>query len=139
MSKTPELTLVFDGWCGFCTLSVTLIKRLDPDGRLRVLPYQNAQKLLPLGLTLGDCRQAVWAIDSSGKKYRGAGAINAAFALVTHMYWLNLLYQNKFAGPVEDFVYDFVAEYRRYLPGITPYCRKNPNDCDDIRHRDPTG
>ena len=139
MSKAPELTLVFDGWCGFCTFSATLIKRLDPDDRLRVTPYQNAQLRLHLGLTLEDCRQAVWAIDSSGRKYRGAGAINAAFATVTNLVWLNRLYQNRFAGAVEDFVYDTVAKYRRHLPGMTPYCQKNPGDCGDIRHRHSTG
>jgi hypothetical protein len=48
---------------------------------------------------------------------------------------MNRLYQNGFIGPAEDFVYNTIAKYRRYLPGVTPRCRDHPNDCEEVQHR----
>lgn len=129
MSKDLRFTLVFDGWCRFCTLSVALIKRMDFNDRITLFPYQSADRIRPLGLTLEECKQAAWAIDSSGKKYRGAGAINAALGAAWNMEWPNRLYQSRLVGPLQDLIYDMVARYRRYLPGLVPHCERYPGDC----------
>ncbi|MDT7570151.1 MAG: hypothetical protein QOE05_325 [Actinomycetota bacterium] len=120
-------TLVFDGDCGFCTRCVALV----PGSARRtttVVPYQRAD-LAALGLTAGECAEAVqWVGDDGsrapghaaiGRLLQSAGGIWRALGtalLVPPISWLAAL------------VYRLVAANRMRLPGGTPACAIPPKD-----------
>jgi predicted DCC family thiol-disulfide oxidoreductase YuxK len=114
--------LVFDGDCGFCTLSAKWIgHRLPPD--VRVEPWQWLD-IAALGLTSRDVTTAAYWIDEHGTRHRGHRAIArsliaagggwkvvGALLLVPPISW------------VAAVGYRLVARYRHKLPGGTPACK----------------
>lgn len=123
---TQTTTLVFDGYCGFCTRSVGWLERLDRLGRVRIVPFQAPGVLSAHGLTAAQCEAAVWAIDVDGRRHRGAGAVNAAAGVALGS-WLPLrVYELPGIRTVQDRVYAWVAANRRRFPGATPYCVAHP-------------
>src|ERR687893_3247503 len=70
--RPPQLTLVFDGACGFCTRSVRLIETLDRNRRVTAVPFQKTGTPASVGLTLEECKASAWAIASNGGYYGGA-------------------------------------------------------------------
>ena len=65
-----QITVIYDGQCGFCLQSVTWIQ-----GKLQItaLPFQTAD-LAPFNLTREQCAQQVYVISGS-TTYAGADAI----------------------------------------------------------------
>ncbi len=78
--RPTQLTLVFDGTCGFCTRSVRLLNALDRDRRVRAVPFQKDGVPASVGLTVEECEATAWAILPDGGRYRGAEAANSAVA-----------------------------------------------------------
>ncbi len=78
--QPPQLTLVFDGNCGFCTRSVRLLEALDRNRRVTAVPFQKGNVPASVGLTLEECEAAAWAIAPDAGRYRGAEAANAVVA-----------------------------------------------------------
>ena len=67
--RSPQLTLVFDGTCGFCTRSVRLLEALDRNRRVTAMPFQKSGVPASVGLTLEECEAAAWAIAPDGDRY----------------------------------------------------------------------
>ncbi len=112
-------------------MTARLLLRLDRFGRVTVAPCQNRETRERWGVERERCARAAWAVDSDGRNYRGAGAINAALAgaLVTPVPLQ--LYRLPLVGWIEDRVYEIVAALRGYLPGVEAYCMRFPEDCGD--------
>ena len=118
--------LVFDGYCGFCTRTVGWLDRLDRRHRLAALPYQAGEVLARYGLTAQECDQAAWAITADGRRYRGAGAINAAVAAALGTRLPLLVYRTPGIRHLQEAVYTWVSRNRRRFRGVTPWCEANP-------------
>lgn len=69
------ILLIFDGTCGFCTRSARLAVERAPAGRLTALPNQQPDLIQRYGLTREDVDRAVWVVEPSGKRLRGAPAV----------------------------------------------------------------
>lgn len=130
MTRLPtQVTLIFDGECGFCTRAVRWVQRLDRRHRVTVVPYQRPGVLATHGLTEADGAASVWAITPDGRRYRGAEAVNVvvSVALGVPLPWL--IYRIPGAGWLQERVYDWVARHRGRFPGVTPYCEQYPDEC----------
>jgi predicted DCC family thiol-disulfide oxidoreductase YuxK len=130
MAERPlQLTLVFDGTCGFCTRSVRLLEALDRNRRVTAVPFQKSSVPASVGLTLQECKAAAWAIASDGGRYRGAEAVNAVVAAALGSTLPLLLYSLPGIRQLLDFIYYLVASNRSRLPGDPPYCSQHPAEC----------
>ena len=125
----PDLTLIFDGSCDFCTRSVRFLRWLDRTQRLQALPFQKRGTPEAHGLTVADCERAAWTVTPDGRRYPGAAAISVALAIAlgTRLPWV--LYRLPGLHQLQDLVYAVVARNRTRLPGDTPYCEQHPNEC----------
>ncbi len=92
-------------------------------------PYQKPGVPASAGLTIEQCEAAVWAVSPGGKRYRGAGAINASLAVATGVALPLLLYELPGIRQLQDLGYAFVAAVRGKLPGDKPYCKQHPGEC----------
>jgi len=92
-------------------------------------PYQKPGVPASAGLTIEQCKAAVWAVSPDGKRYRGAGAINASLAVATGVALPLLLYKLPGIRQLQDLGYAFVAAVRGKLPGDKPYCKQHPGEC----------
>lgn len=130
MRQLPgSLTVIFDGSCDFCTWSAEVLERLDRDDRVTVVPFQAPGVLERYGLATGDAEAAVWAMSPSGKRYRGAGAVNLALAVALGTRLPMVLYLVPGIRKVQNAFYAVVARNRHYLRGVTPYCQQHPDAC----------
>jgi predicted DCC family thiol-disulfide oxidoreductase YuxK len=127
--RPPQLGLVFDGACGFCTRSVQLLEALDRNRRVTAAPFQKRGVSESVGLTFEECEATAWAIAPDGGRYRGAGALNAALAASLGTAVPLLLYSLPGTRQLQDFIYDLVASNRSRLPGDRPYCAQHPVEC----------
>ena len=83
------------------------------------------------GLTFALCEQAAWAITASGRRYRGAGAINAALATALGVRLPLRLYRLPGIHQFQNRVYAWTARHRYRFPGTTPHCASHPQDCGE--------
>lgn len=110
-------------------MTVWLVQWLDRNGRVAAVPFQKPSILRSAGLTREQCEREAWAVEPSGERHSGAGAVLAAlswaigFPGALRLYYLPGLHQ------VADAVYGWVARNRSRLPGVTPYCQQHPDDC----------
>jgi predicted DCC family thiol-disulfide oxidoreductase YuxK len=127
--RPPQLTLVFDGACGFCMRSVRLLKALDRDRRVRAVPFQKSGVPASVGLTVEECEATAWAIAPDGGRCQGAEAVNAVVAAALGVRVPLLLYSVPGMKQLQDFTYYLVASNRSRLPGDRPYCGQHPAEC----------
>jgi predicted DCC family thiol-disulfide oxidoreductase YuxK len=120
------ITLVFDGYCGFCTRTVGWIERLDRRHRVSVLPCQAPDVAAAHGLTQADCKAAAWAFAPGGRVYRGAAAVNAALAAALGTTLPLRIYGLPLVRPAQDAAYDWIARNRHRFRGVTPWCVAHP-------------
>ena len=127
--RHPQLTLVFDGTCGFCMRSVRLLEALDRNRRVTALPYQKSGVPGSVGLTVEECEATAWAIVPSGGRYSGAGAVNAAVAAALGTTLPLFVYSLPGIRQLQDLLYHLVATNRSRLPGDRSYCAQHPAEC----------
>ncbi|MDQ4064029.1 MAG: DUF393 domain-containing protein [Actinomycetota bacterium] len=92
-------------------------------------PYQKPGVPASAGLSAEQCKAAVWAVSPDGRRYRGAGAINASLTVATGVALPLLLYKLPGIRQLQDLGYAFVAAVRGKLPGDKPYCKQHPGEC----------
>ena len=130
MRRLPDhLTLIFDGSCNFCTWAVELLERLDHGGRVRAVPFQAPGTLEEAGLEQRDAEAAVWAMSPSGKRYRGAGAVNLALAVALGTRLPMNLYRLPGLRQLQDGAYAAIARNRHRFRGTQPFCQQHPEVC----------
>ncbi|MBK5305480.1 MAG: DUF393 domain-containing protein [Frankiaceae bacterium] len=126
-------TLVFDGDCGFCTKSVSLVPKLG----LRVdevAAYQLID-LTRLGLTADACADAVQWVADDGTRAAGHRAV-ARLLMNSGPVWrvLGVLLLVPPISWLAAGVYRAVAANRMRLPGGTPACAVRAVDSEgDVR------
>ena len=123
--KSPTIEgrplLIFDGECGFCSVSANfIVRRIRP--RATVVPWQNLN-LAPLGLSPKECTEAVQWVNPDGSLLSGNRAIMAmlrtAPALWPVIGWVGDLPGINVLARV---VYQWIADHRELMPGSTPAC-----------------
>lgn len=130
MNRLPNyLTVIFDGTCDFCTWSAQLIERLDRHHRVRLVPFQAPGALAAAGLSQPAAEAAAWAITPSGKRHRGAAAVNLALAVALGTRLPLVIYRLPGLRRLQDATYAAVARHRHRLPGVRPYCQEHPAIC----------
>jgi predicted DCC family thiol-disulfide oxidoreductase YuxK len=124
MTTVPLPVLIFDGECGFCTMSARWLHRwVVRGGSTRVAPWQQLG-LDELGITEDQCRAAVQWVGKDGQVASGHKAI-AAVLRDGHLVWRPfgaLLVAPGFSWLARR-AYSWVAVHRYALPGGTPACR----------------
>jgi predicted DCC family thiol-disulfide oxidoreductase YuxK len=110
---------------------VRLIQALDRDRRVTAVPYQKPGVPASASLTIKECEKAAWAIAPDGQRYRGAGAVNASYAVATGVALPLLVYALPMVKQMQDLAYAFVAANRSRipLPSVVPYCKEHPEEC----------
>ncbi len=129
MENTTQLVIFFDGSCNFCTGGTKLLRVLDWRHRLQCLPFQAPGVLQTYELAVTQGGQAIWAISSRGRIYRGAQAVSAALDAIVGLHFFLFLYRLPGIRQIEDKVYAWVAKNRRFFPGIHPYCDRSSGPC----------
>jgi predicted DCC family thiol-disulfide oxidoreductase YuxK len=121
MPEQPLPVVVFDGDCGFCSLSVRWARRWV---RPRVIfrPWQLAD-LESLGVSQPACQQAVQFVGLDGAVAAGGRAVCRILG-TGHGPWPLLGRIGSLPGidVIVDSAYGVVARMRHRLPGSTPAC-----------------
>ena len=120
-TKQAAELLIFDGDCGFCTVTARWIEQRIAGAD--VMPWQELE-IEKYGLTEDDVTTAAYWVDASGKAHRGERGIALAlqragqpWKIAGHLIatppisWL--------AAPV----YALIAKYRYKMPGSTDACK----------------
>jgi predicted DCC family thiol-disulfide oxidoreductase YuxK len=122
--------LVFDGYCGFCTQAVLAVRRADRRDRVRALPAQGPRVLELTGLTREQAGHEAWWVGADGTRLGGAAAMTAAVAAALGLPLVPLHRLPGIRGLLDQ-AYRWVADHRRLLRGVTPYCAAAPEaGCD---------
>ena len=106
-----------------------LVKTLDRNRRVTVVPSQKPGVCASAGLTVKECEASVWVAAPDGRRYRGAEAINMVLAVALGTRFPLGLYKLPLVKRLQDLTYDWVAANRGKLPGDEPYCSQHPHQC----------
>lgn len=123
-SKFDKPVLIYDGDCGFCQRSVTVLKRLPVD--VDVTAYQFADLEL-YGTTAERASYEVLLVDRSGRVHGGAQAIARLLVSAGGIYaaagWLMRTPPVRWLAAA---VYRLIANNRQRMPGGTVACALPP-------------
>jgi predicted DCC family thiol-disulfide oxidoreductase YuxK len=133
-SPIPELVVLYDGLCGFCTRSVEWIRARDPEGRVLALPNQTPGLREQFGLSRAEVDRQLYAVGNAGAVYGGAAAFFRIFRALGGV-WAKLAWIYRVPGIpwCSALVYFFVARNRGRLArwGVTPTCERSGATCRD--------
>lgn len=126
-----QLLVIYDGWCGVCTRAARWIHRHDRDRRVLLLPNQTPGARQLAGLSKREVDRAVWVIETTGRRYEGAAAINRTLEELGRWRHLAALYRLSPVRQVEDRLYGWFAANRSRFArwGITPACERPGVEC----------
>lgn len=122
-------TLIFDGECGFCTRSRDLLIRLDRRHRMDTEPLQRPGVPERVGVPREDLKKSVYWLAEDGTTCTGAEAVNAALSTALGTGLPSRIYRLPGMRGVQEAAYRWVAANRHRLPGKTPWCTSNPENC----------
>ena len=125
----PRLTLIFDGSCDFCTRTVRLVRAVDRNDRITIVPFQKPGEPERHGLTVSQCEGSVWAITPDGANFHAAAAANLTAAVALGVPFPLWLYALPGVEALQEAVYQLIARNRSHIPGDTPYCEQHPEEC----------
>ena len=89
-------------------------------------------------LTVADCEVALWAVTLSASqepisKYRGAEAVSFVLDKILPVgRFFSTVYKLPLMKPIEDRVYQWVADNRKLFPSVTPAMKQEPPWDPDI-------
>jgi predicted DCC family thiol-disulfide oxidoreductase YuxK len=127
--SSDQLTVIFDGTCGFCTAIRARIERWDRHGRIHWLPCQQ----VPIaGGARRLCDETIVAITPEGLIDTGARAAARILAAVTGTHWPHTIATLPVICPLLSLAYRGVAAIRHHLPGVTPWCEEHPEECRPV-------
>ena len=121
--------LFFDGACGMCTRSRDFLLTFNRTGDLQTEPLQREGTAERLGIPPQHLMESVRWLDSSGRVYAGAEAVNAALSVALGTRLPLLVYRIPGMRSAQDAIYRWVADHRYRFPGKTPYCESHPAAC----------
>jgi predicted DCC family thiol-disulfide oxidoreductase YuxK len=103
-------------------------------GRVLALPNQTPGLKEQYGLTREQVDDAVWAIETEGRKFAGAAASNRIWQELGGVWlWLSWLYRVPFLCWLEDRAYAWIAAHRGQLArwwSAVPECEQPGVKCE---------
>lgn len=126
MTSSSQLTVIFDGTCGFCTHTVRLLRTNDRQSRITWIPCQqlnhddSIRKL---------CADAVVAITEEGAIDTGAQAFFHIIGTMSGSPWPVRIASLPVISSLLSLGYRVIARVRSHLPGDIPWCDQHPDDC----------
>lgn len=124
-----RVDLVFDGYCGFCTRSVRIIRRIDRHDRVNVLAGQAAGTHQRTGVSTEESVRAAWAVSPTGYRIAGAPAIALSVAVAIGCRLPLVAWKIPTVPGLLDRVYQWIADNRRRFRGDTPWCEQRVRRC----------
>src|SRR5437879_5536028 len=105
-ARADRPTLFYDGECGFCRDAVAVLSRWDREGRIELIPFQDAARVAQFGLPLPALAAAMHlAVPELGRLLPGKR-------------WLTWLFAVPGVRPIARRAYAWIAARRRCLvPG----------------------
>jgi predicted DCC family thiol-disulfide oxidoreductase YuxK len=131
MPSSAKLVVVFDGWCGFCTLCAAWLRALDWRDGVTSVPCQGPGVPESVGVTRSQCLEAAYAREPGGRLHHGAAAMIVALAWAIGLPALGRAYYAPGLRQLADTAYGVLARNRARLPGIMPHCEAQPEACVD--------
>lgn len=125
-----NVTVIFDGECGVCTLTIRKLKQWDRRNVLEFRPCQNVSLNEPSGVTPTKCLREVWAIADDGTTATGSDAAALILTAMVNNRWPYRIGRWPVIRQILSFGYRIVASNRRKLPGEKPWCQQHPEDCN---------
>ncbi len=122
-STIQRITVVYDGYCGFCYRIVRFIETHDSENRITLLPRQSdegAQALRPFQV-LPEENESVLVI-ADNKLLRKSDATIRIWQTIGGI-WSLLSWQRILPGVIRDWLYDIVANNRYKLFGKYDSCQ----------------
>lgn len=119
-ATAPQVTLIFDGTCGFCTRQVRYVHRFDRHNRVTSEPCQFVQHDPKYGLQDVDCGEMAWAITNDGRRAGGAQAFTLLAAVILGRQWPVTVGRLPVIRQALDLGYGLIAKYRYRFPGDRP-------------------
>jgi predicted DCC family thiol-disulfide oxidoreductase YuxK len=124
-------TLIFDGYCGFCTRAVQALQRLDRHKRLRVIAWQTPGVLEEFKLSRTHVQQAAWLICTDGQRQSGAKAIVGALSIAIDTPFLSRIVDVPPTSWLASVVYTWISRNRYRLRGVRAYCLQQGSNCTE--------
>ncbi len=119
-ATSPQVTLIFDGTCGFCTRQVRYVHKFDKHDRVVSEPCQFVQHDPQYGLQNADCGEMAWAITDDGRRAGGAQAFTQIASVMLDNPWPVTVGRLPVIKQVLDVGYRVIAKNRYRFPGDTP-------------------
>jgi predicted DCC family thiol-disulfide oxidoreductase YuxK len=111
-----QRTLIFDGDCAFCRRAVSFLAKWDKYGRLRFVPFQDAEGLarLPL-IPRADLEKAMHLVTSDGSVYPGAAAVPVMLRVLRFGRLLSWVFRIPGVPRLAGGIYRIIARNRHRL------------------------
>jgi len=117
-ARADRPTLFYDGECGFCRDAVAVLSRWDREGRIELIPFQDAARVARFGLPLPALAAAMHLVLPDGRVVAGADAVPELGRLLPGKRWLTWLFAVPGVRPIARRAYAWIAARRRCLvPG----------------------
>jgi len=117
-ARADRPTLFYDGECGFCRDAVAVLSRWDREGRIELIPFQDAARVAQFGLPLPALAAAMHLVLPDGRVVAGADAVPELGRLLPGKRWLVWLFAVPGVRPIARRAYAWIAARRRCLvPG----------------------
>ena len=117
-ARAERPTLFYDGECGLCRDAVAVLSRWDREGRIELIPFQDAARVAQFGLPLPALAAAMHLVLPDGRVVAGADAVPELGRLLPGKRWLTWLFAVPGVRPIARRAYAWIAARRRCLvPG----------------------
>ena len=117
-ARADRPTLFYDGECGFCRDAVAVLSRWDREGRIELIPFQDAARVARFGLPLPALAAAMHLVLPDSRVVAGADAVPELGRLLPGKRWLTWLFAVPGVRPIARRAYAWIAARRRCLvPG----------------------
>ncbi len=114
-ARADHPTLFYDGECGFCRDAVAVLSRWDREGRIELIPFQDAARVAQFGLPLPALAAAMHLVLPDGRVVAGADAVPELGRLLPGKRWLTWLFALPGVRPIARRLYAWIAARRRCL------------------------
>ena len=123
--EAGRYTVIFDGDCPLCRVSVDALRVRDSEGLLAFVPGQEPEieENYP-GISRDEAAAAIHLVGPDGEIWEGAGAVEKLARILPGFRWLRVLFALPFARRLAGPIYRIVARNRMILrnrmgaPGI---------------------
>lgn len=126
IASGDQLTVIFDGTCGFCT---DIRQRLEQRDRHHRIAWVPCQQMAHDGETPQLCMRTVVSITPDGTMNTGAQAFARILTVLSGSPLPIQFATLPGLCSLLSLGYRGIARVRRHLPGVTPWCDRHPEDC----------